>query len=745
MKKLIILSLFCLILSLAISTPVSETEALNLARDWMRLLVPANPVSEVSPIANPLHNSQIDWYEVTFAEGGFALISAEDKAVPILGYSPAGSLSSATLPSNLEWFLSQYHEEMALLRSEQTLSVHEGWQAVRSGDFSAFLPDRPVSPLLSTNWDQNWPYNSLCPSDASGPGGHVYAGCGATTMGQIMKFWAYPTQGTGSNSYTHPVYGVISANFGATTYNYASMPNSLYWTPNTNISTLLFHCGVALNMNYSPNGSGSYVTSVRPAFVNYFNYESTAQTLYKYAYSNDNWEALLRNELEHGRPIFYHGQDTSNGGHAWVCDGYQGTNYFHMNWGWSGYYNGYFYLTNLNPGSYNFVSQQGAIIGLRPTAPITAPTNLVATADAGNNIFLEWENPLNRALLGYNIYRSGTLYTTIEDPLTTYFFDINMLPGTYQYFVTANFTQGESDPSNTAVATIYPAPVINLQESFEQMDDFTTDLYPWFGFDVDQAPTVQFDNLDFPSEGSSMSFMVFNPAATVPPIPEFNAFDGGKLIVCLPAVGVANDDWFATPKWNTGNQARMRFWAKSALTDSGLAQIKVGISTTTPEPANMTIISGAEPISVPAEWTGYDFSFPGNLYTNVFVGIHCSSDNGSALLLDKFQLWSSFVENEDELIPSAPEPSLRAYPNPFRSSVRIDLNMKNNDSATLRIYDLKGRLVRTLAQDVKTAGTLSLTWDGDDHQGRQAANGIYYCRLSTSSGQMATQKLVLLK
>jgi len=744
MKKLISIAILSLILSLAFSIQVSETEVLRLATQWMNQINSANEVSELRPVANPISN-QIDWYEISFAQGGFVLISAEDKAVPILGYNPTGSLRSEQIPSNLDWFFGQYHAEIAVLRADESLIVNEAWQAVRNGDFNSFLPDRPVSPLLVTTWDQDWPYNSLCPSDAQGPGGHVYAGCGATTMGQIMKFWAYPTQGVGSNSYTHPTYGILSANFGNTTYNYAAMPNYLNYTPNTSVSTLLFHCGVALNMDYSPNGSGSYVTAVRPAFVNFFNYETTAQAVYKYAYTNENWENLLKNELENGRPVFYHGQDPSNGGHAWVCDGYQGTNYFHFNWGWSGYYNGYFYLTSLNPGSYQFNTSQGAVIGLRPTAPITAPTNLVATVDAGNNIFLEWENPLNRALLGYTIYRNGTLYTTVNDPLNTNYFDINLLAGTYQYYVVANYSQGDSGPSNTVVATIYPAPVINYQESFELMTDFTTDITPFLSYDVDQAQTLQLDYADFPGEGSSMSFMVFNPAATVPPMPEFSAFNGQKLLVCLPADGTANDDWFATPKWNTGNQARIRFWAKSALTGNGLAQIKVGISTTTPEPANMTIVSGTDPISVPDVWTGYDFTFPNNLYANVFVGIHCLSDNGSALLLDRIQLWSSYVANEDESQPLLAQNSLNIYPNPFRITAQISWHQKDEAPTTLRIYDLKGRLVRTLADEIKSAGNHSASWDGKDNSGKTAATGIYYCRLSSGSAKITTQKLIFIK
>lgn len=745
MKKTIILSLFILLVTMMSAVQVDVNEALSIASGWIRTASATNSVADIHTITNPYDSSITDYYVVNFTQGGFVLISADDKVVPILGYDASAEYNHDMIPDNVRWFLSQYHEEISSIRSAQNLLTHPDWQAVRNGNFSSFIPTRPVSPLLTTNWDQDWPYNSMCPSAAGGPGGHVYAGCGATTMAQIMKYWQYPTQGIGTHTYTHPIYGILSANFGATTYNYSSMPNQLYYTVNTAISTLMFHCGVALDMDYAIDGSGATINSVRPAFINYFGYETTAQTVYKSGYSTLNYETLLKTELDNGRPIFYFGTDNSYGGHAWVMDGYQGTNYFHMNWGWSGYNNGYYYLTNLNPGIYEFNSQQGGVIGLRPTLPITAPSNLVATVDAGNNIFLEWQSPLTRALLGYTIYKDGSLYATITDPLYTNYYDINIPAGTYEYYVVANYSQGDSGPSNTVTATIYPAPVINYQDSFESMSDFTDDLSPWFGFDVDNSATIDYDYFDFPLEGSQASFIVFNPAQTTPPITGLTAFNGDKFIACLPALNSANNDWIVSPKWNTGNQGRLRFWAKSAFADSGLAQIKVGISTIDPQPSNMTIVSGVNPISVPEEWTGYDYSFSSNLYSNVFVGIQCLSDNGSMLLLDRFQLWSSYVDNDDELTSEIPAVNLKNYPNPFIINTELSWYQKTSDKVSVRIYDLKGRLIRTLTNETKTAGIQKLSWDGKDNNGKQVASGIYYSRLQSSNGKSATQKMMLIK
>lgn len=745
MKSSVLLLILSLIIIPVFALQININEAQRLASSWMSNFSTTNTISETVPFTNPENSSITDWYAISFSEGGFILISAEDRAVPVLGYNQTGRFSTQNMPDNIRFFLNEYHSEIVHLRNTLNIAAHPSWQAVRNGDFSEFLPNRPVAPLLTTTWDQNWPYNSLCPTDNQGPGNHVYAGCGATTMGQIMKYWAYPTQGVGSHSYTHATYGMLSANFGATTYNYASMPNSLWFTANTNISTLLYHCGVALNMDYAPDGSGASVSAVRPAFINFFNYETTAQTVYKNGYTATSWDNTLKAELDGGRPIFYFGTDTSNGGHAWVCDGYQGTNYFHMNWGWSGSSNGYFYCTNLNPSGYAFNSNQGAVIGLRPPAPIAPVANLVASVDVGDNIFLEWESPLSRALLGYSIYKDGAFYTNLTNPMMTNFYDINPAPGTYQYYVVANFSQGDSAPSNTVTVTVYPPPIINFQDSFESHTSFSANLLPWYGYDLDNANTALFDGFDYPNEGNPMSFIVFNPSETTPPITDFTAANGQKLIACPPAQGTANNDWFCSPKWNTGNIGRMRFWAKSAFADNGLAKIKVGISSLSPEPSTMTIVSGAEPISVPTVWTEYNYTFSQNLFSNVFAGIQCLSDNGSMLLLDRLQLWTSYVDNNDEHIIPITDFNLSVAPNPFSANAKISWQQKAGEQTSIHIYDLKGRLVKTLLDDNKSAGNHFLNWDGKDQLGKASANGFYFCRLISSTGKSSTQKLILIK
>jgi len=300
---------------------------------------------------------------------GFVIISADDIIYPVLAYSFEGNYSLENIPDNLQELLDNYKDQIAY-SIEKGFSAgfenEKAWHQYTSAKINNRRGYRSVSPLLTTKWNQDKYYNTSCPSDNAGSDGHVYAGCVATSMAQVMKYYNQPTQGSGSKSYYHTTYGTLSANFGLTTYNWAGMPNTLS-SYNTSVATLLYHCGVSVEMQYGPNGSGAYVSDAASALKNYFGYKSSTQYKSKSSYTSSSWNSLITNELDNSRPMIYRGQGSS-GGHAWVVDGYQGSSndHFHCNWGWSGYYNGYFYLSSLNPGSYSFNSYQGAVIGIEP-------------------------------------------------------------------------------------------------------------------------------------------------------------------------------------------------------------------------------------------------------------------------------------------------------------------------------------------------------------------------------------------
>ena len=223
----------------------------------------------------------------------------------------------------------------------------------------------------------------ICPYDTQSPpgyGNHVPAGCVAIAMAQVMKSWNYPTQGTGANGYDDPpyypeAYGWQEANFGTTTYQWSSMPDQLY-NFNNSVATLIYHCGVSVDMDYGYGGSGTPTSKTVYALENYFNYSTSAIYKEKEDYSNSAWDDLLRNNLRNYQSIIYRGTASPGaGGHAFVLDGfmkiqletYTYPTTFHINWGWSGNYNGNYVLTDLTPGNYNFTYDQEATVGIKPS------------------------------------------------------------------------------------------------------------------------------------------------------------------------------------------------------------------------------------------------------------------------------------------------------------------------------------------------------------------------------------------
>lgn len=311
---------------------------------------------------------------------GFVIVSADDCVTPILGYSYDNNFVVENMPDNVKGWMDGYAEQIRYAvnaRLTATDEIREEWRCLQECKHLPIKSERAVNPLITTHWAQNPYYNDKCPFDYN----HyqrTLTGCGATAMAQIMKYWSYPEHGVGFNSYTptsHPEYGTQYANFSETFYQWNSMPTELT-SSNDAVSTLMYHCGVAVNMDYGlgyPYGSGSnsYLSgenSIENAFKTYFDYKSTIDCLRRSEYTDSQWINMLKNEINNGRPVLYRGADYSNtGGHFFIFDGYNNSNAFHINWGWGSQYDGdYFFIDNLYNGGNDFSYHQYALIGIEP-------------------------------------------------------------------------------------------------------------------------------------------------------------------------------------------------------------------------------------------------------------------------------------------------------------------------------------------------------------------------------------------
>ena len=314
---------------------------------------------------------------------GFVLVSAEDNARAVLGYSDNGKFDANDIPENMQFWLQMYADEMGRLgeeaiRREAIKRKVIGDEAMRQEATSEEYPT--ISPILGqTIWGQGEPFNNMCPTIG---GKRCVTGCVATALSQIMYVHKYPTKGTGSHSYTTESKKLnVSANFGNTTYDWANMiPNysgSYTTTQADAVATLMYHVGVAAEMDYTVEGSGAVSSIALAALTEHFGYDKAINVLPKDFMKEENLLQAIATDLQAGRPVYFSGVTVNLEGHAFVCDGMKNDGYLHINWGWNGMANGYFAISALAPevqgtgGSASnlaFTESVGVYTNIRPDA-----------------------------------------------------------------------------------------------------------------------------------------------------------------------------------------------------------------------------------------------------------------------------------------------------------------------------------------------------------------------------------------
>lgn len=303
---------------------------------------------------------------------GFIIISADDRIIPILGYSSESDFNMMNVPKHVLSWLNKYNYQIAKIITNDNAPIHPKWDELKSGVNSLKRGSaQQVNPLLKTTWDQTPFYNYLCPIDPKTKNLSV-TGCVATAMAQTLKYWNYPSKGMGKNQYTLSGFGTLTTDFSKSIYDWANMPTSIN-SVNPSIALLMKDCGYASSMQYSSIGSGAWVEgrnspTAESALINNFGYSPFISFKLKDSYTDAEWINLIKGELDSLRPIIYDGYTSDlTGGHCFVADGYDLNNLIHFNWGWGGYGNGYFYVNNLSPDSkYNFSTKEGALFGIKP-------------------------------------------------------------------------------------------------------------------------------------------------------------------------------------------------------------------------------------------------------------------------------------------------------------------------------------------------------------------------------------------
>lgn len=327
-------------------------------------------VSSIAPklvISVNLSDGQPAYY--VFNTGGNTVFtSADDIAAPILGYTESEVTDMNQIPPAMAYMLDTYAREIEWAKSNGVQTVYS---TNRANDWLE------IAPLVTTKWDQDSPYNDLCPLKN---GKQTYTGCVATAMAQAMGYYQYPSVGRGTVSYEWNQQ-TLSADLSESPILWSEiLPVYSKEVPGTAaqrsaIASFMKDCGYALHMEYGgieDNGSSAQTYDIPHVLIDNYDYDKGVRHERHVFYSQSDWETLIYDELAALRPIVYSGQG-ENGGHAFICDGYQGEGLFHINWGWSGSSDGYFLLTALDPyslgaggGSGGFNYDQQAVLGIHP-------------------------------------------------------------------------------------------------------------------------------------------------------------------------------------------------------------------------------------------------------------------------------------------------------------------------------------------------------------------------------------------
>lgn len=431
MKKLTFLLLLCVATVMVNATEISQDEAAVIANNFMNLR-PAASGAKKAPARKMVLKSfaeqteQNRYYLYENANGeGWVIVAANDVVRPVLAYSETGSFRTDNMPVNVKNWMRDYNRRInheVKRNAKPAKAIQKEWSDLRAGT-PALTATPVVAPLIKTGWDQSEPYWNLCPTKS---GEHTYTGCVATAMAQVMNYHQWPKQGTGSHSlvYNKKTY---TADFGATTYDWDNMlltyQKGKYNTTQANaVATLMYHCGIAIDMEYGTDdegGSGAYtidyngyfsgegIMCVETALPLFFGYDPTTlrgldrdgdpeDPITWPVWTKAQWIAMLKAELDAARPIMYAGygyedpeDDESIYGHSFVCDGYDSNDYFHFNFGWGNYCDGYFDLDNMDTeatdqsgsghGDYSYY--HNVLIGIQPLKGELDPIDIVYMAD----------------------------------------------------------------------------------------------------------------------------------------------------------------------------------------------------------------------------------------------------------------------------------------------------------------------------------------------------------------------------
>lgn len=343
MKQKVLQLLMLLTCTPMLAANVSEEVALSKAKIMM-------PHKTFSLTSNSVTSKRASgdlpsFYIFNAEEGGFVIVSGDDRTPEILGYSEHGMFDLSTAPDNVKWLLGYYEEVIKSLSQADTPAV--------SSRRSSGIDKTDIAPMIQTSWGQGTPYNNQCPEFS----GRCVTGCVATAMAQIINYHKWPEGETSRiEGYSTATNKLFMPELPATSFDWDNMTDDV-------IAKLMLYCGQAVQTDYGVEESGASIGSIPTALSGVFNYDDAIKVVKRGNYTSDSWLDLIYQELSERRPVLYAGE-SNNLTHMFILHGYKDGKYL-INWGWGGDYDGYYELDLLNPGADNFVLNQAAVIGIQ--------------------------------------------------------------------------------------------------------------------------------------------------------------------------------------------------------------------------------------------------------------------------------------------------------------------------------------------------------------------------------------------
>jgi len=718
------------------SAPMGPTQVRAMAESWAAhsFDMPGSRVAALQPLAWSVDEPV--FYLATFQQGGWLLATADNDLFPVVGWSRTGLPNGELPPALLDRLQAEEQAVLAMRAAQGSCEgANEAWTALledRGAERVALRTDPgDVEPLVEAHWGQGSAYNTDCPADNAGPGGHAYVGCVGVAIAQVLDYWNWPEQGEYIQSYYHDVYGDISVDFNQVFYNWEEITPT---QSNDAVKELLYHAGVSVRMNYGPSSSTAQTSMISTALRAYFRYQDTARMVWRSSYTADTWQAMLLAELEAGRPVIYRGQGNV-GGHAFNVDGVQDSSWFHINWGWGGNYDGYFTLDDLTPGSYSFNSVQGAVIGIAPDG-----------------------QEVNHQPLVPGLYHEINENQTIQVTLSGYDQDGDDL--TYQ--VNGVTLDGDvwtwTPPANTHGTFSFSYQACD-QSGCSQAADIVVVVH-----NVNQLPVVASIQLES-LEDESLSIQL---AAT--------DADGDSLVYLVNGQAIEGNRFQWTPPANAHGEFSFSYTACDADGCGNTALLVVDVLPVNDAPqAQGSTLHILEPGMQHVQLAAWDVDGDGLTYyidgealdgdifhveamagTDMTFAFWASdgqvcSDTVSVVLTfapkgpgkeyqepTNFSNQSQITEGLAAVVPAST--TLRpAYPNPFNPATTLPVELAVAGRVRLSIYNVAGQRVAVLADEVMEAGRHEVRWNAS-----ALASGAYLAVLESEAG-MATQILLLIK